>query len=261
MSLCLISAFLDIGRGDWIAFRRPVSQYIRNFMPYVKLDQEMIVFIDERHIEELRIAIGNQSKIKLFPINMKWLQENIYAFSKLPREKEIMDSEFFKILTRHRAFHPECCKPEYNIIQHAKIDFVVYAIKNQLSEAKYFAWSDFGFFQDPRTIPKATLDINKFDLEKVNIIGVNTLNNNDFDIFYTLLNAPERIGGFFFLGNSVNLLEYQKLYHQICTDFHTLGIVDDDQHIIIQSLLRNPSLFKLWNMGGWFLVYNHFQLL
>lgn len=261
MSLCIVSAFFDIGRDKWSAFRRSTEQYFANFKPYINMGHNMIVFIDDRHIESLRAVIGDKSsdRIKLVSINKEWMQDNIYAYRQLPREREIMESDKFKNLTRHRQSHPECSKPEYNIIQHAKIDFVAHVINNKLSESDYFAWSDFGYFQHPSRIPKLGLDIGKFDLEKVNFQAMNELSANDFNIPYTLINAPERIGGFFYLGNANNLLMYQDLYHQICKEFHDLGIVDDDQHIMIQSVGRMPSLFKVWNLGGWHLIYNYFQ--
>jgi len=76
---------------------------------------------------------------------------------------------------------------------------------------------------------------------------------------YTLLNGPERVGGFFYLGNPITLKKYQELYHTITKEFHEAGIVDDDQHIMIQSIFREPFLFRVWMLGGWHLAYNYFQ--
>ena len=258
-NLCIVSAFLNIGRQDWSIFQRSLVQYFYNFLPYTKLNHEIIVFMDDRHITQLKQICNNNKNITIFPINESWMKENIYAYTQLNRETEIMDSEEFKKLVRHRLGHPECCKPLYNTMQHAKIDFISYVIRNKLSNSNYYAWSDFGYFQDPRKIPRGNLDISKFDLEKVNFQGMSELTIKDSDRMYTLTNAPERIGGFFYLGNAEKLLEYQELYHTICKEFHEMGIVDDDQHIMIQCYFRNPELFKVWNLGGWHLTYLYFQ--
>lgn len=260
MALCIVSAFLDIGRNKWSTFKRSIDQYFNNFQPYVLMEHNMIVFIDEQHEERLKQLCKNNTKIKLIPINEEWMMNNIYAYRQLSREREIMESENFKRLVSHRLNHPECSKPEYNIIQHSKIDFICHVINNKLIDADYYAWSDFGYFQHPSRIPRKDLDINKFDLNKINFQAMNTLSEQDYNINYTLVNAPERIGGFFYLGNAENLLIYQDLYHKICKQFHDIGIVDDDQHIMIQSIFRMPSLFKVWNLHGWHLVYNYFQL-
>jgi len=259
MSLCIVSAFLDIGRNEWSAFSRSINQYFMNFMPYTKILHPMILYMDDRYSDYLKDLCKNASHIKIIPINRKFLVDNIYAYSKLEREKEIMESKEFKSLTQHRQHHPECSKPEYNIMQHAKIDFVIYTIKNNILPSDYYAWSDFGYFQDIRKIPQKPLDLNNFDLTKVNFQGINPITDQDFNINYTLLNAPERIGGFFYLGSSNQLLKYQTLYHETCTKFHKLNIVDDDQHIMIRCLYKQPDLFKVHQLGGWHLIYLNFQ--
>lgn len=259
MSLCIVTAFLDIGRQSWSAFTRSLDQYFNNFHPYTKLNQEIIVFIDDSLLDVMTLLCKNAPHIKLIPINRGWMHEHIHAYRQLDREREIMESERFRKLIQHRAHHPECCKPEYNIMQHAKIDFIVYAIQNKLSNAEYYAWSDFGYFQTPTAIPTKPLNLNKFDLEKINFSGISPLTDHDSNILFTLTQAPTRIGGGFFLGKIDLLLQYQKLYHEICRDFHRMGIVDDDQHVMIQSVFRAPSLIHVWNLGGWFLAYTHFQ--
>lgn len=260
MSLCLVSAFLDIGRQDWNTFHRSMDQYFRNFYPYTKINHEMIVFMDDKYVDLLRKLCENAGHIAIIPINRAWMKEHIHAYRQLSRESEIMQSTQFKGLIKHRLHHPECSKPEYNIMQHAKIDFVCHVIEKGLSMADYYAWTDFGYFQNQSTIPSNSLDITKFDLERVNFQAINPFTRLDFNIMYTLTNAPERVGGFFFLGNIEQLKKYQKLYHSICSEFHGKGIVDDDQHIMIQSIVKDPDLFKVWMLGGWHLVYTHFQL-
>lgn len=268
MSLCLVTAFLDIGRQDWSSFRRSVGQYFRNFYPYVKMTHnsyrdelipnEIIVFMDDKYATELSNLCQENKHIKVIPINREWMQKNIHAYRQLHRETEIMESEKFKSLIKHRLGHPECSKPEYNIMQHSKIDFVCHVIEEKLSDAKYYAWTDFGYFQNPATIPTKPLKIDKFDLDRVNFQAINPFTALDFNIMFTITNAPERIGGFFYLGNADQLKKYQILYHQVCMDFHEKGIVDDDQHIMIQCIARDPNLFKVWMLGGWHLVYTYF---
>lgn len=258
-SLCIVSAFLDIGREQWTCFQRSFPQYLSNFLPYTKMTHEMIVFMDDRHSNLLKELCKGADHIRIIPINREFMQEHIHAYRQLAREREIMESAKFKQLVSHRLSHPECCKPEYNIMQHAKIDFLAYVIKNKLSPAEYYAWSDFGYFQRSDRIPSKPLDLMKFDLNRINFQAMSPLSIQDSDIIYTLRNAPERVGGFFYLGEARLLLQYQELYHKICQQFHDMGIVDDDQHIMIQSVYRNPDLFCIWNLRGWHLTYLFFQ--
>lgn len=259
MSLCLVSAFLDIGRQDWSAFRRSLQQYFYNFLPYTKIPHEMILFMDDQHLSTVQHLCQDAKHIRIIPINREWMGKHIYAYAQLPREKEIMESKNFQSMVQHRLHHPECSQPEYNIMQHAKIDFVMHVIANKMAEADYYAWTDFGYFQDPSRISEAGLDVNKFELKKINFQGIHPLTKQDKSIGYTLTQAPERIGGFFYLGRPDLLARYQELYHQVCQEFHRLGIVDDDQHIMIQCVFREPSLFHVATLGGWHLTYLHYQ--
>lgn len=258
MTLCLVSAFLDIGRQNWSAFRRSIQQYLHHFLPYTKIPHKMIVFMDDRYVEVMT-GLCRGTSIRIIPINRDWMQEHIFAYSLLGREREIMASETFQAKVKHRLHHPECSQPEYNIMQHAKIDFVMHVIQQQLSDATYYAWTDFGFFQDPSRISDRGLDVNKFVLNQINFQGIYPLNDLDFNIAYTLIHAPERVGGFFYLGRPDVLAEYQQLYHEVCEEFHRIGIVDDDQHIMIQCVHRNPDLFHVHTLGAWHLTYLHFQ--
>lgn len=259
MSLCLVTAFLDISRGEWKSFQRTTRQYINNFLHYKKLGHELIVFIDDKHIDILRELCVNWENLTIIPINREWMKENIHAYRLLDKEKEIMDSPKFKESVKHRIHHPECCKPEYNIIQHSKIDFVCFAIKQNLSKADHYAWTDFGHFQHSSLVPESGLDLNKFDLTKINYTGPSPLTKDDFNITYTLTQAPERIGGAFYLASKEKMFEYQELYHKVHQHFHDLGIVDDDQHIAIQCYFREPSKFKLFVVGGMLHTYLFFQ--
>jgi protein YibB len=259
-SICLVTAFLDINREKWTHFKRSLDQYFRNFTPYTLMkDQELIVFIDELHLERLTKLCCKADHIKIIPINREWMKEHIHAYSQLQREQDIMNSTTFQKLVGHRIHNPECCNAEYNILQHAKVDFVAHVIHHNLTQAKYLAWTDFGYFQIPNRVPNNILDLEKFDKNKVNIMAITEITSKDSNVLYTLQEAPERVGGFFHLGNRENLLLYRELYHQVCQAFYQGGIVDDDQHITLQCLFRNPGLFRIWNLNGWHLTYNYFQ--
>lgn len=259
MSLCLVSAFLDISREDWKSFQRSTKHYMYYFLSYRKLGYEMIVFMDDKHVDTMKELCTDFPNLTIIPINREWMKKNIYAYSLLGKEQEIMESEKFKELIKHRLHYPECSKPEYNIIQHSKIDFVCHVIDKKLSKADYYAWSDFGYFQNSNLIPEKSLDLNRFDLTKINYTSINPLKGEDFSIIYTLTKAPERIGGAFYLGPKNRLLEYQQLYHKVHQGFHDIGIVDDDQHIALQCYFRDQSKFNLLVVGGMLNAHLYFQ--
>lgn len=265
---CIVSAFVDIGREKWSGFQRSNAKYLNDFKPHLKLGVPMIVFVDESLYDELKEFENNQ--VKFIKINEQFLSDNIWAFSRLPREKEIMESSSFKQIMRHRASYPEVCNPSYNIVQHAKIDFLNYVIDNRLidyDDQTIIAWSDFGYFGASGLFPDSTEKmiqgiVDNVDRDRMNIMAIDPPCEKDFDVYHTLVTADERLCGFFSCGTPKSLKSYQELYHRVLDDtFHKRNIVDDDQHLMLQCLHQNPELIKVWLLPGWHQTYRFFEKL
>lgn len=264
-NLCLVTAFLDIGRDGWHTYSRTVSEYMLSFLPYLRLNHDIIVFIDERHHKCLHDLINLDpvnANVTLISINKEWMSQQIHAYTKLELESKIMNSKSFQhLIPEYRKGCPETYSPEYNMMQHAKTDFVWYAIDHNLSTAEYFAWTDFGYFKNSTLQMengKNRLDITKFNLEKINFQTINRVDDNDNNVLYTLAVAPEKIGGFFHMGSRILLKEYRELYHMCHEELHRMGVVDDDQHIMLRCYFKRKDLFHLWDLGGWHKIYTEF---
>lgn len=263
MSCCYITAFYDINRSGWSRFSRTFDDYLEYFAPYIDLfkndngEDHMIVFIDDRYIDRLYERVGNENmKIMLVPINEAFLKFNIHCWQFLEKEREIMGSKFFKSVIGDRKDYPEAKYPEYTLINHAKIDFVIYAIYSGLTSAETLVWCDFGFFSRKENIPRKLLDISNFDLSKVNYTLINPIEDIDRDIFYTLRYAKEKVGGFFFIGNRNKLIEYQKAYHESLEFYRKKGICDDDQAMVLYIHFNYPELIKFHvKEYGWHRVF------
>jgi hypothetical protein len=258
--LCYVTAFLDIGRDDWknrhkrtftdyFSFFTPFVDMFKNISPEISSLYDLVIFIDEKHHDKVKNYIGNHNNIIIIPINEKFMINNISAWSRLEREKEIMSMIDYKKLIIERINCPEHHDPKYTIINHSKIDFVNFA--TILSDAQYFSWVDFGYCSNEERTPKYPLDITLLDKNKINYTLIWNLGPEDNDVIYTLLLAPERVGGFFFFGSREKIQEYQKLYHKIHIWFQEKNLADDDQHFVIQCNLSNPNLFRFECFYGW----------
>jgi protein YibB len=264
--ITLVTIFYDIGRKDWGNFTRSVEEYLTAFTFFLHYDYKMIVFIDDRYHDKFIDYCGGRlhENIKVIRINRDWLNNNIWAWSKYKKEKEIMGSETYrKIIPERIALnYPENTRPEYTILTHSKIDLVNYVIDNNLTEDEYVGFVDFGYFHDKtdqRYVPRDTLDINKFDLDRVNVCAVNPINKQDKNITWTLINAPEKLAAYFFLGNRENLKKFQELAHKWLEIFQNKNIADDEQHLWLQCYFENPELFRVWAFGYWHQALRHFS--
>lgn len=262
MSLCYVTAFLDIDRSNWKTFSRSIDDYFKafeNFFPIFEKALEsnyfMVCFIDDKHFERIQ-NLNPPSNIIFIKIDEQYLDKNSVLWSRLKEEENIINSKEYKNLVNHRLQFPENNNAKYTLINHCKIDFVNLAIKHIKSE--YYCWVDFGYLSKKEKTPLEMLDINKLNKEKINYTILNAIRDIDRNYLYTLKYAPEKIGGFFFFGNCENMKKFQSLYHYVHLKFQNLNIVDDDQFMVLQCYFENPDLFEL-HLSEWHQALIQFQ--
>ena len=113
---CYITSYYDINRENWgNQFSRTFDDYLSTFKPFITLfdkkfcgDDEMIVFIDAKHHDELHSLLDSKppSAITLYPLTFDTMNE-LPMWRSLEREREIMKSEKFKLLLGERHIFPE----------------------------------------------------------------------------------------------------------------------------------------------------------
>jgi protein YibB len=264
-NITLVSAFFDIGRKEWKGFARDTDYYLRSFAHYMELDYRMVVFIDDRYIDAfLKIIENGIYKNKtVIPINREWLENHLYAWQKLERATEIMHSPYYTQLlqNRIRLHHPENIYPEYNAINHAKIDFVNYAIENNLIEDEFICWTDFGYHNSTGDLPRSTLNVNKFNQKKINFCLRNKITQEENDLIHIILHAPEIFTGSFFGGSKQLMRQFQELYHSCLDRLYDINLSDDDQTVYLMCFFKNPSLFQFYlSERRWPKALSYFEL-
>jgi hypothetical protein len=272
--ITLVTAFIDIGREKWpnADFKRSNNFYIQSFLTYLNYPYKMICYIDDKYIDVvLNSYEKSKYKNKMFiPINNKWLNENIYAWSLIENDRVILQSDAYKDFMKKRLplmypngipetnvrehLCPENIYPEYNVVNHSKIDFIMHSIKNGYIQTYFTAWSDFGYFstyhKNDTTLPTDILDTNKFDREKITICLRRKIVEEDKDIYFTLLYAYELFIGAFYAGPTHIMEKFQTLYHDCVIDLYKHGVSDDDQHVYIQCYAKTPEIFNLRIFDG-----------
>ncbi len=263
----LVTFFYNIKRDQWNTFNRNVDNYVNAFIEFMKFKYRMLVYIDDTLYNRLSLELEKypDANIELFPINEDWLKENIWAWSKLDREREIMrDPNYInRIANRVAMGYPENTIPEYSILTHSKIDVINYAIEHDTEDYDYYMWVDFGYFYN-KTAPifmpvEGIIDLDKLSKDTVNICCVNKIDDRDMDIDYTLMYAPEKIGAYLFFGNKKNLKEFQQLCHKWLEHFQSINIADDEQHLWLQCYFEKPELFTEYAFGRWHMGLKYFS--
>ena len=275
--ITIVTAFFDIGRGFWSSkYKRTTKFYIQSFLNYLDYPYKIICYVDDRCIDYIleHYTRSPHRCVTFIPINRKWLENNIHAWKQLPKDTEIMKSDKYKQYLNNRLdimypnevnrckasvkMFPENEIPEYNAINHAKIDFINHAMQNGYINTSVTCWSDFGYFgtqhqNDKSTFPKDTLDKNRFSNDRITFFIQKEIVEQDIDPLYMLVCSPELFTGTFWGGPTNLMPSFQALYHECVEELYSVNISDDDQHIYLRCCLKNSDLFdlKLNATGEW----------
>lgn len=266
--ITLVTAFYDIGRENWEeGFKRDVSFYIDSFFTYLNYEYKMVCYIDDRFIDKVLEKYAEcQYQNKVFiPINRQWLDDNIHAWKNVERDRGIMENEDYKEFMKRRLplmypdgipetnvrnhLCPENVFPEYNVVNHSKIDFIVHAIQNGYINTSFTGWTDFGYFKtyhsDDSPLPHSTIDINKLHPSKLIFNLRRKIVEQDKDVIFTMLYAFELFIGAFYAGPTELMIPFQELYHECVTEMLDQFVTDDDQHVYIQCYVKKPEWMHL----------------
>jgi hypothetical protein len=272
--ITIVTAFYDIGREHWDnEYKRDPQFYIDSFYKYFDYPYKMICFIDNRYIDAI-LNEYSRSKYqnKLFiPIYREWLVINTRAWKNFDKDFNIINSsEYQDYIRENRMYiilkkisieqfnpnvnikgylYPENVYPEYNIINHTKVDLMVYAKKCGFIKTNWVCWSDFGVFHSvykvPENYPMRGIDVNKFEKDKFTFMCYREFKENDFNMAFTLVTAEQLFLGSFF-ATPIKLLEkLQEVYHESVDELYENNISDDDQHVYIRAYLKYPELFDI----------------
>lgn len=272
-NITLVSAFFDIGRDNFKNYNRSTDEYLKAFFNYLDMEYKMIIFIDDRYLHRV-LEYYEKCKFKnkkFVSINKQWLFNNIYAWKQLDKDTRIMTSEFYKTLVEHRIMmgKPETIYSEYNIVNHAKIDFINYAINNNYVDDEFIFWSDFGYYNSildnkRESFPTNILDMKKLNPKKINCMIRDHILPEDSNMINILLSGKVALIGTFF-GGPVNIMkQFQDLYHSCLEELYINNISDDDQHVLLRCYLKNTDFFQLFQDAEMFNSVNisdTFQLL
>ncbi len=269
MSATIVTAFYDIGRSEWESpmFRRSVNEYMEAFSNLLRFDYPMIVFIDARHHDRV-MSMVESSEFKhnktIIPIDEDWMNQNIWVWSRLGREREIMQSQEYRSLIPRRMElrYPENVNPMYTILTHSKVDFLCHAIENDVSDSRFFMWVDFGYLSKKAMagfVPHRHIDCSKMIDGKVILCCLNGgLSSRDFDVLYTLQAAPEKMAGGVLVGDRDSLIKFRDISHRCLLRYQELNLADDEQAVWLQCLLQDPSLFSVHVFDGWHCSLKYF---
>ncbi|HGY3716904.1 TPA: protein YibB [Citrobacter gillenii] len=263
-SITIVTAFFDIGRGNWTSekgfapyLERKSETYIEYFKNLSTLENEMIIFTSSDLKPEIeKIREGKRTTVVTLDINNKF--KNIKK-----RISNIQESDEFKSKIEERQLrNPEYWSADYVLVCNLKSYFIKKAIDLKLVSNKMVAWVDFGYCRTPEITRGLTQWNYPFDKDKVNLFTIKRwLNpksiNQVYD--YMIKNRSFIIGGAI-VATQDKWLEFYNLVSHCQIKTLKQKIVDDDQGIFIMCYYLKPQLIKLNYLGKnrWLYLFKMF---
>ncbi|AMG67631.1 protein YibB [Providencia stuartii] len=264
-SITIVTAFFDIGRGDWNrangrsrSLERTNNTYLKYFRRLAKLENKMVIFTSSEFKEKI-LALRKDKPTHIITIDL----QKKFKFI-LKKIAKIQNSDSFKSLIQPKLLRcPEYWSPEYVLINNIKSFFVKKAIDANLVDSDLVAWVDFGYIRNNSTLYGITEWNHPFDKNKVHFFTIkNTLDLTDEKaVLETVLNNDPHIIGSVFVASKEKWPEFYKLIFKTQKDFLASGMIDDDQGIYITCVSKNPDFFQLNYLGhmNWVNVFKLFH--
>lgn len=259
--ITIVTAFFDIGRGDWTPdkglphyLQRTTDTYFERFKHMATLDNDMVVFTSpdlKAKVEELRK--GKPTTV----ITREFSSLAPDLWSKITEVQ--LSPEYQDMINPSQRKNPEYWNANYVLVNLLKSSFITLAIQGDFVKTDLVAWLDFGYCRDASTLngvthwkyPFSTDKIHFFNLKPYNgTMIMNIISNNDVHITGPHIVAHKDLWP---------KLEKMVLGH---TDILLKNnLIDDDQTLLLMSSLDNPELFELHpvNPNDWFIVFKEYN--
>lgn len=263
--ITIITAFFDIGRGNWNAksgrsdrLERTADTYFKHFSRLAKLENKIIVFTSPDLKEKvLALRAGRPTHVITFDLYRKFNHTIKKIFS-------IQHSDSFKkLIKKEQLQNPEYWSPEYVLINNLKPYFVNKAIKLGLTDDELIAWVDFGYARKDKTLYGIAEWKHSFDRNKIHFFSIKDgldLKNEKIVMEKVINNDTYIIGGVI-IATQPKWIEFYNLVNQTQKTLIQSGVIDDDQGVFLICASKQPDLFKLNYLGymEWFRVFRLFH--
>ena len=260
--ITIVTAFFDIGRGDWTPdkglphyLQRNVDNYLENFGRLAKLENDMVVFTSNDLLDRVKELRGDR------PTNIITLDYE-QSFTKLRNEVTRVqnDPEYIKKINPSQLKNPEYWSADYVVVNALKSSFVTQAINRNIIKTELVAWIDFGYCRDDSVLNGVTNWKYDFDENKIHlfnfkeyvegIVMLDVIANNDVYISGGCIVAGRKLWP-----------ALEALVHHSIGELLKNDLIDDDQTLLLMSYLFRQDLFELHpvSKSDWFFAFRQFS--
>jgi len=260
--ITIVTAFFDIGRGDWTPdkglphyLQRTTQTYMDRFAIMAKLENPMVVYTSTEFAEQVRtLREGRPTNILTidFKESFKELKESVTKVQKSP--------EYQAKINPTQVRNPEYWNCDYVVVNALKSSFVTRAVDSQLVKTDLVAWLDFGYCRDESTLNGVKTWQYPFNKEKIHLFNIKDFVPKTF-IQDIIANNDVHITGPCIVAGKDLWHTLEALVHHSTTELIKHNLIDDDQTLLLMSYLSKPELFELHKVSeqDWFVAFKDYN--
>lgn len=253
----IVTAFVDIGRGEWEGIKnnqliphyikRDTQTYLDRFKRLTKLKNKIICYTEEKFFDTIQAM---RDDIVLIGIDSIW-EDHSHLINKIDQIQQ--QPEFIRFVANPAS--PEYWSPKYVAINLMKSHFVNYAVEQGLVETKDVAWIDFGYCRDEVYCPENKMWTFNTE-EKINLFCQNPYTHH-VPIFDIVRNGTVYMQGCHIVAPKKLWKTLKQLINDNLSTLFNVGLIDDDQTLLLMAYRSAPELFKLNSSdpNNWFTIF------
>ena len=260
--ITIVTAFFDIGRGEWTPdkglphyLQRNNDNYFENFSRLAQLENDMVIFTSEDLVERVKNIRGSK------PTNIITIDYK-NSFNEFRNEISRIqnDPEYINKINPSQIKNPEYWNADYVLVNALKSSFVNQALKKQIITTELVAWIDFGYCRDDSVLNGVKKWQYDFDTNKIHLFNFKEYKDGTFIQDIISNNDVYISGGCIVAGTSL-WPSMEALVHHSVKELLKNNLIDDDQTLLLMSYLFKPELFELHpvSTNDWFFAFRQFS--
>lgn len=257
--ITIVTAFFDIGRGDWTPdkglphyLQRTTDTYIERFSYMAKLENDMIVITSSDLVDKIKPLVNKNTSIITLDFNQSFnnMRDKIKSVQSSP--------EFQNKINPAQIRNPEYWNADYVLVNLLKSHFV--NIAEPVIRTDLISWMDFGYCRNIETLNGITHWKYPFDKKKIHFFNIKQWKEGTY-IQDVIANNDVHITGPCIIASKDNWKVLEYLIQHSAQELLKVNLIDDDQTLLLMSYLQKPELFELHPVSSndWFVAFKDYN--
>ncbi|KAE9550216.1 hypothetical protein FO519_006561 [Halicephalobus sp. NKZ332] len=250
----IVTALIDIGRGDWHRFTRPFDLYLSYLLDLLKLQNRVIIYGDKSVVEFLQSQGDSIDPSRLQIIEVSLQDLPYYRYKQeiegiMKNEQEHWQDSWEKATKSH----PEAINPDYNILVNSKPYLLFNATQISKFDSEFFVWMDAGYSHGQKNMIPHILWNPSVPAGKITAIKLTGEQDKikNYKIEHVYRKQWTVLSGGVLAGDPPTIDRFRRFYHKIFMDLLDSKKTDDDQTTLLLTAAGYHNLFNILT-GGWF---------